>query len=252
MKLWLGVAVGAATAIVAVGAFGVAVGAAARALPDRGGAMTSGNFKTPSGNIVCFYLYGSSSVQPHVVCGIKSRLNPAPPRSGSSCKGLDYQGDRVDLGNTGRASAIPCSGDAGPLRRGEQRLGARLRQDMERWRSALFIGAHGADVSQQERARVLPQPRTLAKVLAAQEAGPGGLPERLALTNGRPARVEPCDGEGVPTRWPRRTCPHGHRVRHVRTCVRDFGGPSRRTTPTCGGAALQRPPQRPDLLVALP
>ncbi len=112
VKVWLGVGVGAATAILAVGAFGVTVGAAARASPDR--AMTSGNFKTPSGNIVCFYLYGSSSVQPHVYCGIKSRLNPAPPRSGSSCKELDYQGDRVDLGNTGRASAIPCSGDAGP------------------------------------------------------------------------------------------------------------------------------------------
>jgi Family of unknown function (DUF6636) len=72
------------------------------------GASKSGYFKTPSGNIVCAH------TQPLVVCGIKSGLKPAPPRSGRLCNEVDYQGDRVKLSVTGRASAIPCSGDAGP------------------------------------------------------------------------------------------------------------------------------------------
>jgi hypothetical protein len=77
-------------------------------------ATTSGNFKTPSGNIVCAYLYGRNVQRASVLCGIKSGLKPAPPRNGPGCKVLDYQGDRVGLEVTGHPSAIPCSGDAGP------------------------------------------------------------------------------------------------------------------------------------------
>jgi hypothetical protein len=85
------------------------------------GALTSGYFKTPSGNIVCFYLLGSGA---SVVCGIKSGLRPKPPYT-ARCKaaGLDYNADRIFLGATGRAQPRPCSGDAGP-----------------------FVGEHGAGV----------------------------------------------------------------------------------------------------------
>lgn len=54
-------------------------------------ASTSGNFKTPSGNIVCAYLYGRNVQLASVLCGIKSGLKPAPPRNGTGCKVLDYQ-----------------------------------------------------------------------------------------------------------------------------------------------------------------
>jgi hypothetical protein len=76
----------AAAAIVLVGAFGVAVGAAAIALPDRA-AATHGYFKTPSANIVCGYgsVTGSVTAGPYVGCRIKSRLKPQPPGTPPGC-----------------------------------------------------------------------------------------------------------------------------------------------------------------------
>jgi hypothetical protein len=73
---------------------------------------TSGYFKTPSANIVCFYA-GASPGPAHVVCGIKSGLKPAPPRL--PCTEGGYAGDRVDLFATGRTHVPSCAGDPGPF-----------------------------------------------------------------------------------------------------------------------------------------
>ena len=51
---------------------------------------------------------------------------------GRACEISDYQGDRVGLQRTGRASAIPCSGDAVSLCRRESCASARLRRDVGR------------------------------------------------------------------------------------------------------------------------
>jgi hypothetical protein len=77
------------------------------------GALKSGYFKTPSGNIVCFYSLGSKA---SVGCGIKSGLKPKPPYT-AACKAvrLDYNADRIGLGATGWAQPVACSGDAGPF-----------------------------------------------------------------------------------------------------------------------------------------
>jgi hypothetical protein len=77
-------------------------------------ALTSGYFKTPSGNIVCFHYTGANDYpQAIVVCGIKSGLKPAPPRR--ACRDGDYAGDRVELFVEGRAHAPTCAGDPGPF-----------------------------------------------------------------------------------------------------------------------------------------
>lgn len=78
------------------------------------GAVTSGYFKTPSGNIVCFHSPGARDLpRGIVVCGIKSGLKPAPPRR--PCENGGYAGDRVELFATGRAHAPSCAGDPGPF-----------------------------------------------------------------------------------------------------------------------------------------
>jgi hypothetical protein len=78
------------------------------------GALTTGYFKTPSGNIVCFHSPGPKDLpQAIVVCGIKSGLKPAPPRR--PCKEGGYAGDRVELFATGRAHVPACAGDPGPF-----------------------------------------------------------------------------------------------------------------------------------------
>jgi len=79
------------------------------------GAATSGYFKTPSGNIVCFHSPGPKDDPQSalVVCGIKSGLKPPPPHR--RCKEGGYAGDRVVLLVTGRAHAPSCAGDPGPF-----------------------------------------------------------------------------------------------------------------------------------------
>ena len=72
----------------------------------------SGFFKTPSGNIVCFYSPGPKDMpQWFLGCGIKSGLKPAPPRR--VCKEGGYAGDRVELFATGRVRVPSCAGDPG-------------------------------------------------------------------------------------------------------------------------------------------
>lgn len=71
---------------------------------------SSGYFKTPSGNIVCF------RTQALVICGIKSGLKPKPAYTPEcSAAGLDHNADRIGLQATGRAKPAACSGDAGPF-----------------------------------------------------------------------------------------------------------------------------------------
>jgi hypothetical protein len=75
--------------------------------------LTSGTFKTPSGNIVCAYVYGGRIGHPTVHCGIKSGLKPPPPKI--DCEGNgDPVTDRVTLRSTGRVGVTRCAGDAGP------------------------------------------------------------------------------------------------------------------------------------------
>jgi Family of unknown function (DUF6636) len=85
-----------------------------KAAPATGSRATkSGYFKTPSGNIVCFYVAGKNADPPLVVCGIKSGLKPAPPRR--PCREGGYAGDRVVLQATGRVDVPSCAGDPGPF-----------------------------------------------------------------------------------------------------------------------------------------
>jgi hypothetical protein len=63
------------------------------------------SFKTPTGNIICI-MNGTD-----VECGIKSGLNPAPPKQ--ACTDGDPVFNRVDLSATGNAEPLRCAGDPG-------------------------------------------------------------------------------------------------------------------------------------------
>ena len=72
-------------------------------------AATSGYFKTPSGNIVCYHAPGPPRA--FLDCGIKSGLVPAPPRR--PCQDGGYAGDRVSLQATGRVGGAHVCGRRG-------------------------------------------------------------------------------------------------------------------------------------------
>jgi len=77
-------------------------------LPGSAHAASSGFFKTPSGNIVCFW--SPSAVD----CTIKSGLVPKPKKR--DCNGFgDYDSDRLSLGKSGKATPVVCAGDVGPV-----------------------------------------------------------------------------------------------------------------------------------------
>lgn len=95
----------------ALGAACILACAASSAAPAH--TLASGYFKTPSGNIICFWVAGPDADPPLVVCGIKSKLKPAPPRR--QCKEGGYAGDRVVLLATGRTQVSSCAGDPGPF-----------------------------------------------------------------------------------------------------------------------------------------
>jgi hypothetical protein len=90
----------------------VTPGAAAPAVPGF-----SGFFKTPSGNIVCGYGYGSKIPRAFVGCRIKSGLKPPPRPTRPGC----FTTNDVGLGATGRTTTgrTICpgepEGDAGVL-----------------------------------------------------------------------------------------------------------------------------------------
>jgi hypothetical protein len=82
--------------------------------PPPASAIEAGFFKTPSGNIVCFHSPGPADMpQAFLACGIKSGLEPPPPRR--PCQDGDYAGDRVTMLATGRVSVPSCAGDPGAL-----------------------------------------------------------------------------------------------------------------------------------------
>jgi hypothetical protein len=96
----------------------LAVGvAAAVAFAGASPAATAGSgfFKTPSGKIVCVWTTGGGGQPAGVECGVSTGLKPPVPKSGEDCRFLDYVGNRVSLGATGRATPIACAGDAGPF-----------------------------------------------------------------------------------------------------------------------------------------
>lgn len=72
---------------------------------------TEGYFKTPSGNIVCFYYVTPGRTKPFVGCGIHSGLKPPPPRR--TCSEGGYNDNQVFLPETGPASVVSCAGDPG-------------------------------------------------------------------------------------------------------------------------------------------
>ncbi len=77
-------------------------------------AITTGYFKTPSGNIVCFHSPGPPDLpRAFIGCGIKSGLKPPPPRR--PCTDGGYAGDRVELLATGGVHVPSCAGDPGPF-----------------------------------------------------------------------------------------------------------------------------------------
>jgi len=63
------------------------------------------SFKTPTGNIIC--IMNDTDVE----CGIKSGLNPAPPKQ--ACTDGDPVFNRVDLSAAGIAEPLRCAGDPG-------------------------------------------------------------------------------------------------------------------------------------------
>lgn len=81
----------------------------------RAALAATGFFETPSGNIVCLYGDGPGVPTAFLECGVASGLHPAPSRNAADCKVLDYTANRVSLSPDGRATAIACSGDAGPF-----------------------------------------------------------------------------------------------------------------------------------------
>ena len=68
-------------------------------------AQTYESFKTPTGNIIC--IMNDTDVE----CGIKSGLNPAPPKQ--ACTDGDPVFNRVDLQASGIAEPLRCAGDPG-------------------------------------------------------------------------------------------------------------------------------------------
>ena len=129
-----------------------------------------GAFKTPSSNIVCdhFIHIGSRASESNVGCVIKSGLKPAPPRTAVRGRRLS-RADRIGLQATGRAKPAACSGRRWAVSSGKHCARARLRPDLERRWSELHIGRLRADLPQQERSRLLPEPRKLASFLALHE-----------------------------------------------------------------------------------
>jgi hypothetical protein len=96
--------------------------AACAALAAAGARAGTLPFKTPSGSDVCETFLGPGPA--FLECGVvNAELVPPPPRpSASACGGLDFAGDRIRLGPSGRPYGF-CAGDPGVL---AQTAGARI------------------------------------------------------------------------------------------------------------------------------
>jgi Family of unknown function (DUF6636) len=94
----------------ALAALAICVGAGLGGAPHAGAQSVGGYFKTPSGNIICFYDTGAVKF---VQCGIRSGLKPAVPSH--RCPVGDPVHDRIDLPASGRPTVPRCAGDPGPF-----------------------------------------------------------------------------------------------------------------------------------------
>ena len=65
-------------------------------------------FRTPSGNIGCYYSPKDPTTAAYLRCDIRTRLKPTPPKP-ARCVDLDW-GDSYELNLTGRAR-LTCHGD---------------------------------------------------------------------------------------------------------------------------------------------
>jgi hypothetical protein len=134
IALRIGLGAFAVAAVAATGAPDVSAGVTT-AQPSQSVAASvagarSSYFKTPSGNIVCWYDLAyptrTGATRPLLVCAIHSGLKPKPPYTRECRAGrLDHNADRISLWASGRAEPVPCSGDAGPFvgERGARVLG---------------------------------------------------------------------------------------------------------------------------------
>jgi hypothetical protein len=91
-------------------ALAIWVGAGFGGAPHARAQPAGGYFKTPSGNIICFYDTGTAKF---VQCGIRSGLKPAV--HAYSCRVGDPVHDRIDLPASGRPTPPQCAGDPGPF-----------------------------------------------------------------------------------------------------------------------------------------
>ncbi len=171
------------------------------------GSSTDGYFKTPSGNIVCFHSVGpKDSPRAFLGCGIKSGLNPAPPRR--PCDEGGYAGDRVECPPPAgcRCRGVPVTPGHSW---GSRMRGARLRQDVARQRLSLHVCHHRAHVHQHERSRLLPEPRALESLLTIGE-------ETRPWNEGTWLHVPGSVWEWPPSRRsPRRECSVGRAARRL-------------------------------------
>ena len=89
----------------------ICAGAGLGGAPHARAQRVGGYFKTPSGNIICFY--DTATAAGFVQCGIRSGLKPGvrPHR----CSVGDPIHDRIDLPASGRPTVPRCAGDPGPF-----------------------------------------------------------------------------------------------------------------------------------------
>ena len=95
---------------------------AAAAVVPASSASTIPGFRTPSGNIGCYYATAQTGVAAHLRCDIRTGLKPKPPRP-KGCVELEW-GDSFEMAAKGRV-VVTCHGDtvidpkAGVLRYGK-------------------------------------------------------------------------------------------------------------------------------------
>src|SRR5437588_2015918 len=82
--------------------------AAAAVTASASAASSLPMFRTPSGNIGCYYAPKDPTTAAYLRCDIRTRLKPTPPKP-TRCVDLDW-GDSYEMKVTGRP-VITCHGD---------------------------------------------------------------------------------------------------------------------------------------------
>jgi hypothetical protein len=180
-------------------ALAIWVGAGFGGAPHARAQPAGGYFKTPSGNIICFYDTGTAKF---VQCGIRSGLKPAV--HAYSCR-VGEPSPRPDR----PAGLRPA--DSPAVRRRSRPIPrlpgapahAGLRQALERRGHALHLGQARPHVPQPRRARVLPQSRSLAPLLNRRAAYPSGRLSPLGNTSLPRSRPSILRDDAAPALTPR-------------------------------------------------